>query len=277
MKKTICILAILFILMLNKIYGQNSNEHWDSYIATFEDGLPGSVTLRMDLIKNVPKENLPFVLVTGITYKTSRDDGFPENETFKVLHKIGDDLIELIGKEAEFIHVGSFMYNKERLEYFYINEGNGLKEKLEKYYADNYPDNKFYLNIKEDNQWRYYKEFLYPNEETLNFMADQSIIKNLLEAGDQLKTQRRVDHWLYFPTESDMEKCKEAIKQLKYSIDSFGKINDTSMAFELKISRIDKVDIDSIYPITSELRKLAKDHNGKYDGWETTVEKTKQL
>jgi len=135
----------------------------------------------------------------------------------------------------------------------------------------NYPDYKFYLNIKEDKNWSYYRDFLYPNEETLNYMGDQSVVMNLQEAGDPLTRERRVDHWLYFSTEADMKKCKEELIKEDYTIESSGINKDTTLPFELQIWRIDKVDINSIYPITSELRGLAKKYNGEHDGWETFV------
>ncbi len=269
------LIQILFIIAIGTraMEAQVKEEQWDSYIAFYENGAPGSTTLRMDLIGETPFDHLPYVLVTGIKYETSRDDGFPENETFPILHKIGDELIELISKETESVLVGSFMYNKERLEYFYIKEDSGLKEKLEEFYTNNYSDYTFYVNIKEDKEWSYYREFLYPNEETLNYMADQSVLRNLQEAGDPLTKARRIDHWLYFSSESDMNKCKEELKKQNYSIQFSGTNKETSLPFELQIWRIDKIDIDSVNPITSELRKTAKKFNGEYDGWETSIEK----
>ena len=269
------LLQIILIILIGATHmtAQNTEEQWDSYIASYEDGNPGSTTLRMDLINEAPFARLPYVLVTGITYESSREDGFPENETFQILHKIGDELVDLITQETESVLVGSFMYNKERLEYFYINEDKGLSEKIEEFYTQKYPKYKYYLNVKEDKEWDYYREFLYPNEETLNYMADQSVLRNLQDAGDPLTKARRVDHWLYFPSESDMKKCKEDLEKQNFTIQSAGYNKETSLPYELLIWRIDKVDIDSIYPTTSKLRETAKKYNGEYDGWETSVEK----
>ncbi|MPQ48275.1 DUF695 domain-containing protein [Marinifilum sp. N1E240] len=268
------LITFLTILISNTLMtAQNFGEQWDTYIASYEDGKPGSTTLRMDLINTSPIKNFDFVLVTGLTYETSNENGFPEGETFSILHKVGDELIEIISQETEFIFVGSFMYNKERLEYFYIKDTKNLIFKIEEFYKNKYPKYEFYLNIKEDKEWKYYKEFLYPNEETRNYMADQSILQNLEEAGDKLTKARRVDHWIYFSNEIEMNKCKEQLVKLKFNIQSSGINKETNLPFELQIWRIDKVDINSIYPITSNLRKEIKKYNGEYDGWETSVEK----
>lgn len=182
----IIVLFLLTSLVTGKISGQSSQEHWDGYMASYENGIPGSTTVRMDLIDNAPIGDFEHVVITGIAYETSREDGFPEGETFALLHKIGDELTELIKQETSALLVGSFTHNKERLEYYYIKKPNGLKEKLDKFYRTKYPNNKYYTNIKEDKNWSYYNDFLYPTEETRNYMGDQSVIRRLEEAGDKL-------------------------------------------------------------------------------------------
>ncbi len=130
--------------------------------------------------------------------------------------------------------------------------------KIENFYKTNYPEYKYYLNVKEDKEWKYYRDFLYPNEETRNYMADQSVLRNLEEAGDNLTKVRRVDHWLYFLKESEMNKCKADLEKLGFKVQSAGINKETNLPFELQVWRIDNVDINSIYPITSDLRKRAK-------------------
>lgn len=272
MRKLLTILLIFLLTSLHMI-GQNSEEHWDTYMASYENGKPGSTTLRMDLIDIAPMQDFNYVLVTGLVYETSKENGFPENETFSVLHNAADELIEIIQSETDFVLVGSFMHNGERLEYFYIKEQKNIISKIERFYKIKYPEYKFYLNIKEDKEWEYYLDFLYPNEETLNYMADQSVLRNLEEAGDDLIKARRVNHWLYFTKETEMNKCKAELIELGFIVHYAGINKETNLPFELQISRVDNVDISSIFPITSDLRKRAKKFNGEYDGWETSVEK----
>lgn len=249
-----------------------SSERWDSYVATYEDGNPGSTTLRMDLIENAPLKGYDYVVVTGLSYETSRDDGFPEPQTFPTLHKLADELASIIGSKTDYLIVGSFMFNRERLEYFYVKNIGDLEATLKNHYAKTYPNQEYYLNIKEDKNWSYYSEFLYPNEETLNYMADQSVVRNLIEAGDSLEKERRVDHWIYFSKEKDMNSFKSQIKELGFQVQYAGVNEETELPFELQIWKIDFVDIKSIYTVTSELRSLSMLYKGQYDGWETSVE-----
>lgn len=253
--------------------GQNTQEQWNSYLASYDEGKPGSTTYRADLIELAPLSHLTYVLVTGITYETSDEDGLPEEDTFPIIQKIGNEVLELLQKETESVLVGSFTYDKERLEYFYVKDTAGIKEKLVAYYQANFPDNKHYINTKEDKQWEYYTEFLYPSEDILSYMADESLVRQLEKAGDDLTKNRRVDHWLYFSSESERDKCKERLLKEKFMVQSSGINEETTLPYELQVWRIDFVDLNSIYPITSTLRAIAKEFKGEYDGWETSVKK----
>ncbi|MFS4446394.1 DUF695 domain-containing protein [Maribacter sp. 2307UL18-2] len=272
MKNKIALITLVFYTV-SMVYGQTANEQWDSYIASYENGTPGSTTIRMDLIDDSPVSDFEHVLVTGLTYETSREDGFPEKKTFTLLHKVEDELTELIGRQTKVLLVGSFTHKKERLQYYYLTDPTGIKEKLEEFYTENYPDYEYYIHLKADSLWSYYTDFLYPNEDIKNYMGDQSVVANLEEAGDKLIKKRRVDHWLYFKTETDLKKCEAEVAQLDFTIEFSGTNKKSELPFELRIWRNDKVDINSIYPITTSLRKIAKINHGTYDGWETSVEK----
>ncbi len=273
MIKRFLLTTALVLIGCGTVYCQSASEHWDSYIAIYEDGAPGATTLRMDLINSYQLTSLKYVLVTGITYKTSRPDGFPDNETFDTLYTIGDELLESVTRMTTATLAGSFTYQSERLEYFYLKDTVGIRQEIEDYYNSNYPGYQYYLNVKEDEKWTYYTDFLYPNEQTLNYMADQSVIRKLVEAGDKLNITRRVDHYLFFKSKSDLTLCKTELETKGFNIDSSTINTEFDMPFTLHIWKESKVDIDSIHPVTSELRELAKKYKGIYDGWETSVEK----
>ena len=103
-------------------------------------------------------------------------------------------------------------------------------------------------------------------------MADQSVLRSLAGAGDKLTKSRKVNHWIYFSKEEEMNLCKNELINANFTIESAAKSKLSSLPFELQIWRIDHVNIDSIYPITSKLRIIAKKYGGEYDGWETSVE-----
>jgi len=250
---------------------QSVKETWETYIASYDNNKPGSTTVRMDLINSTPIKDYNFVLVTGIKYESNRQDGFPENKTFEKLSKVNNKLIKLLNNCCSNIIVGSFTYEFERLEYFYLKTDKGIKQKIEKLYKTKFPNDKYYVNIKEDKNWKYYTDFLYPNQETINYIADAKVVKKLVESGDKLTKERRVDHWIYFSNKADLNSFKKKIIELKFNIEPSMK-KDSLQPYEIRIWRTDKVDLNSINSITNQLRKLSERFNGDYDGWETSVE-----
>lgn len=269
------ILTLLTIFMLFSNANAQITEEgaWDAYMASYGEGKAGSTVLRMDLIEAAPFKEYPKVLITGVAYESPREDGFPDEKTFEILYEINDQLEAFLTKEFEVVHVGSFTCDNERLCYFYIKDDKRLEQKLKRFYKTNFPDFKSYINIKEDPTWETYTRFLYPNEETLSYMYDMSVVRALIEAGDELTEQRRVDHWLWFEKEEDLKAFIPKAEAIGYTVEGFKKVEEKENLYSIQIWKEELPDQNTIYSITSNLRTLAKACNGDYDGWETFVVK----
>jgi hypothetical protein len=99
------------------------------------------------------------------------------------------------------------------------------------------------------------------------------VIDNLEKNGDTLAKARPVDHWIYFKTEQDKRQFRDRIKNDGFAIISDD--HDSSLGdnpYRLHISRVDKVDQDSVDEYVIYLWQLASECNGDYDGWETSIE-----
>ncbi len=253
-----------------KSWAQAGN--WDVYLAQYEKG-PGSTTVNMDLIKFAPKKGLAFVLVTGVTTANCREDGFPNSFEFERLYQVSEAVETKVKELTKFELAGTFTYQCERLDYIYVSDTTSIRSELAQLYNSQFPHYKYYINLRADADWEAYREFLYPNEETLEFMANEKVLFQLRQAGDNLSEPRQIDHWLYFPDRKSQNLFMESIKNEGFKIEGEDKIGDSRLPFQLHISRIDKVLPDEIYQVTLHLRKQAKRFNGEYDGWETFVVK----
>lgn len=270
MNYILTLIAVLF-LFSNTSAQIDTEGIWDTYMANYGEGKIGSTVLRMDLIDGVPFKEYSKVLITGVTYESSRDDGFPDEKTFEVLYEINDQLEAFLIKESRAVHVGSFTCDNERLCYFYIKNDQKLEKKLKRFYKTKFPDFKPYINIKEDLTWETYTKFLYPNEETLHYMYDMSVVRALMEGGDELNEKRRVDHWLWFKKEEDLKAFIPKSEAIGYTMEGFKKVEEKENLYSLQIWKEELPDQNTIYSITSKLRALAKECNGEYDGWETFI------
>ncbi|WP_066632928.1 DUF695 domain-containing protein [Labilibacter marinus] len=247
-----------------------NKEYWDVYMAEYEKGT-GSVTLNMGLINNVPIKDLPFVLITGVTFNDCNSDGFPSKSEYNNLSQISDDVQALTSTLSKNNLVGTFTYQCERLDYIYLNDTSNIREKLTALYTTKYKGYKYYINIRHDYKWEGYLEFLYPNEEIREDMSNMQIIQQLLASGDDLSKARQVDHWVYFSSSKDRDNYEKSMLNNGFKVEEKKKLDDYDLPYSLQFSRTDFVDPQTINKITRELRTLASKLNGNYDGWETFV------
>lgn len=275
MKNILAFGFILFLISCNtksQETQKTDNNNWDAYIAIYENG-EGSTTLNMDLKKDAPKAELPYILITGVTFSNCTEKGFPEKEEFNKLYEVSDEVETIISKLTKMELAGTFTYQCERLNYYYINDTTQIRSKLTALYKNKFSNYKHYINIKPDKNWEAYLNFLYPNEEIQESMSNQKVIEQLQKGGDNSTKSRQVDHWLYFSNEKNRNLFEKLITQNGFKIETKEKIDDPSKPFKLHISRNDKTDPESISKITLELRKKAKELEGDYDGWETYIVK----
>jgi hypothetical protein len=252
--------------------GVHAQENWDVYLASYEKGV-GSTVVNMSARNHAPDPAFGFVLITGVTFGDCTPDGFPTEAQFAELYAIADSIKAVLERRGEYINVGTFTYQCERLDYHYVKDTGILRSTLAAMYQKYFPGYVPYINMREDRSWKAYLEFIYPNEETREYMQDQKVVMKLEEAGDKLEKPRRVDHWLYFATEKDRQCFLDGISSMKFTVEEMAREKQGQLPYKLQLSRVDMVDISSISKITLELRRKAKVCNGDYDGWETQVVK----
>jgi uncharacterized protein (TIGR01619 family) len=262
------LLALLFFISLTSA----QDAQWEAYMGQYENG-PGSTMLDMSIKNRAPVKGMSYLLVTGITFEKCTADGLLEKETFPQLYRISDAVKLCVDSAVQNIFTGTFTYQCERLDHYYIKDTAGIREKLNRLYADSFPGSRYHINIKVDKIWQDYLDFLYPNAVSLEFILNEKLLLKLKDEGDRLVKERQVDHWLYFTTEADEQCFIPYVVKQKFKIVNKEKTNDTKRGFKLQISRMDKIDLSSISAITIDLKRMAMRCNGEYDGWETAVVK----
>lgn len=261
-----------FILFAQlSLHAQVPKENWDTYMATYKKGV-GSVILNMALKEKAPVLGFNYLVITGVKIKECTPEGFATEQEFQKLYKISDAVTELIDKKKRSIAAGTFTYQCERLDYFYVNDTTLLRKYLNDFYKTYYPQYSYIIQLQEDRSWSRYLTFLYPNEETIESMKNQKVLLQLTKAGDKLTKERRIDHVLYFKTEEERRNFFLWAHEQKFLMDKDGLSKDTSAhPFVLKIYKVDKPDLTTINRLTLYLAKEATRFNGIYSGWETFI------
>jgi len=251
----------------------DNSGNWETYIAMDENDIPGSTTIRMELLEISPVKNYPIVVETGLRYNSDENDGFPNSHDLEMLHELSSKLENLFMSNGEHLFVGSFMSNGDRLEYYYLTEISDIENQLHSFYKKNYPNQEYEINVVKDSKWTYYRDFLYPNDETLAYMYDEKLIKRIEDSGDNTSQLRKINHWLFFKSERKMNKCKTILTKEGFTLESEIVNKKDNLPYELKISKHGPIIIDSIFNTTCFLKEATEKYKGRYDGWETSIVK----
>ena len=111
----------------------------------------------------------------------------------------------------------------------------------------------------------------FENKKQAQINANLKVINSLKNEGDKLTSSREVFHWIYFKNENDKNNYLNEVQKQGFILVSSNKIED-KFPYQLQIKRTDKVDENSINQYVIYLWQKANEHNGDYDGWETSVE-----
>ena len=145
------------------------SERWWTYLAEY-DGTPGSTMVNLALKKSAPRSDYPILLVTGVSYESPpTNSGLPKPDELNALNELSDKRKGFINQHTKAIFAGIFTHKNDRLDYFYITDSNGLGAALSNFYQTECPARKPYINIKPDEHWEAYLDFLYPNSQTIEF------------------------------------------------------------------------------------------------------------
>jgi len=264
------------------------SQSWDTYLARYDNGL-GSVQLNMDLVRSSSRTTLPFLVITGVTYHDRTGDGFPTHREFKKLYRLTRDINRLILKETQpgaqtksdplksswSVHAGTFTFQGQRLDYIYVVDTVGLREKLKRCYTKKYPRYDYQIQLTHDPEWDAYTSFLYPNEEVRTFMMNERAITRLNDAGDVLSRPRFVEHRIYFDTREDREYFIRYIGRVNYDIKDEREIKGDRLRYQVLLAKFGTVSLEEMNDQTTYLSTKAREFHGVYEGWQTKLMGTK--
>ena len=132
-------------------------------------------------------------------------------------------------------------------------------------------DRRTYLDVRPDPTWGFYREFLLPDAERRQWMADRRLVQVLADKDDVLAKPRRVDHWVELATAEARERFVEAARRAGFELQRAAEI-EGDRPFAAQVFRTDPVELAHIHDVVMELVELVEREGGDYDGWETSVE-----
>lgn len=243
-------------------------QDWVEYISMKDKGV---MSIAIDLSVDMSKPNYKNLLIVGTRFKSCLKNGFPKDQGLDELFNFSDSTSAVINKSTRNRLVGIITYQCMGFDIYYIKDTLEVRTNLNKVIDDHFKVSETYVNIKRDKTWEYYYSYLYPPNFSLEFIYNQDYLRDLVLQGDDLKGLRKVNHWMYFKNVNKRNKAGDQLKKLKFSLDSIGYKKERKLPYELKISRKDSIDPESILQLTTMLRLLGGSFDAKYDGWGTEL------
>jgi len=269
MKKTISF--IISFLSLCPVLAQQ-DDNWETYMAEVAKK-PASVLVNLALYDRSPDRRLPYLLITGPKSKKCMGNGLPEKDEIPKLEEILDAADAFITGITPKILAGTFTYNCERVNYYYVKDTLGLDLAITRLYKRSFDGYSYIFKIKTDPDWGVYRDFLYPTEENFTWIENNKIITKLIAEGDDLSKTRDINFVLLFKTEAERKSFIDFAHRRDYRIDELNYIKNADMPYRLKMSRSDAIKPDVIADLTNEIKKEAKKHNAQYEAWNCEIVK----
>jgi len=243
------------------------SDEWDYYFARI-DAAVSSVFVDLGLKADAPVEKRPWLLWVWIALLAPKSDGLASSEEAPQLKAIGESLDSTVSATCAAQLVGRVTGNGRREFYFYAAEPGELAAAVATVMG-NFSAYRHESGSTFQPDWDQYF-MLYPSDNNLERMLNRRRLEALAAEGDVHEQARKVDHWLAFPDADTRAACRDLLAAIEFAIEEESRSEEEgeSLPFALVASRADSVDSHTINGITIELARLAREHGGRYDGWE---------
>jgi len=242
---------------------------WDAYFCLLDEK-PASIAIDLDLRRFAPLEERIHLIHISIRVMDPDENGLPKGHELEKLSEIEDNLSCELGDKLDAVFAGRIAHNGHRSFYFYAATTanaasvviNSISE-FEGYSAQ--------LEISEEPEWETYFEFLLPDEREFQRIQNRRLLAQLEEYGDKPDQPRKIEHWIYFPTEENRADFTRSVVSQGYSCENIPAEEGKPLDYKLLVSREDCTTEENIDEVVLYLWETAQEYEGEYDGWETTV------
>jgi regulator of RNase E activity RraB len=241
-------------------------EEWDFYVTAVDDH-PASIFVDLGLAATAPEKDRPCLLRVTVKMHVIRDDGLSDDEETETLYAIEDELFANVSRALRARYVGRLTTQGSRVYFYYGTGGDNFAGAVSRAFKS-FPNYKFLCTDEQDPDWEIYFGLLHPGALDMQSIQNRRVVERLTTSGDDLTQPRNVDHWLYFPSESSRSQFSTQVESEGFAVEPFAAEKpDAEFGFGLRLSRSDRVDLETIDALAIDLFLRAEHCGGEYDGW----------
>jgi hypothetical protein len=133
------------------------------------------------------------------------ESGFTTREEFEMINAIEDTIIENISSKHNIVFAGAIKTDGRLDLYIYTQSIKGIDDIINSTMQTKFGDYQYFFDIKEDEEWKNYHSFLYPNPYEFQGIKNREVTFQLEQNGDNPEVKRMVDHWIDFKDKSNLK------------------------------------------------------------------------
>ena len=158
------------------------SDNWDFFFTTVEEA-PASISVDLGLSQTAPDPERPSLGWIWIYMEHPREDGMPSQPESERLSSIEVHLCARLEEQIDAVYVGRATTRGRRELYFYVAEDAPFLEVAKEALADG-PVVRAEQGLRDDPEWTFYFESLFPTPEELELIQNRRTVFALQERGD---------------------------------------------------------------------------------------------
>ena len=239
------------------------SDEWDFY-ACRVDGEPASIFLDMGVGRSAPISDFDKNAYIRVWMKTPRPDGLSSQEEYDTLVAIEEALEAAFGPTDSTLYVGRNTSSGCRDFYFYTRDQDDFRASASSAMS-NFSDYKTEIGVRPDENWGVYFDFLYPNSDQKQVMANRGVIEALGKNGDDCSRPRHIDHLIIVGDRTQADAIDRAVTGRGFKLKAGTPTEQADAQWWVEFEKPEApLEIDET---TVMLSRLADEHAGEYDGW----------
>jgi hypothetical protein len=238
-------------------------DEWDTYVRETEDG-PIFISFDVQAGREDLTDTLTHCARVSFPIHEPGESGGPQSPENERLWQLEDELCAALSRNGVACRqVGRITYQGQRVLVFQA-DNLGTFEPVFRKWASGCTDYDVKLSPAEG--WDFFDECVRPDAEDWLFMADSSVIRNLMQAGSNPEKEHALD----FVLQGDPGKLAEVADILEARGYERSRRFDPSSGEIVMVKRM-PLDLRTVLSASLDLYHMAGEKGIKYDGWGAAV------
>jgi regulator of RNase E activity RraB len=240
---------------------------WDFYEGSMEEDR-AFVTIDLAARSEAPLASHAARLQIRFAMQQPREDGLRASEEAEAIFAVEDKVVEAMGRVAGAIHVARVTAQGYTELIFYLPADKKAAAENPPSAVGDVAPYRLEWFVEDDPEWEKYDE-LFPNRYALQSISNRRLVRQMVEAGDQIDVAREIDHVVVFASADQARGAAEKLASSGFRIDD-PRENDNG-SWSLEFHRDDPCDGDNPDRFVFEILDLVEPFEGEYDGWGSMV------